>query len=199
MPSLWPLLLAACLFGLVQCKAAPSPRLYLLEPLSPLSLTSPGRQRPGTMTLGVGPVELPHYTNRPAIVTGHAPAEVQRAFAEQWAEPLQENFTRVLAENLSRLLGVDRVWLFPWKSSAPHYQVVVEVTHFLGDLGGEVSLVALWSILGQESGRALISQKFTAREATGTSGYAPLALAMSRAVAALSQDIAAALALLPAP
>jgi hypothetical protein len=33
---------------------------------------------------------------------------------DQWAAPLQDTFVRVLAENLSLLLGTDRVLLHPW-------------------------------------------------------------------------------------
>jgi len=110
---------------------------------------------------------------------------------------LQDGFTRVLAENLSLLLATDRVVIFPWKSFVPEYQVVIEVTHFLGQTGGEVSLVALWSILSKNSKDALVSKKSSFHESTGSSEYAALAAAMSRTVAALSWDIAAAVIALP--
>ena len=149
------------------------------------------------LSIGVGPVELPQYVDRPQIVTGQQSSELHSATSAQWAEPLQDGFTRVLAENLSLLLATDRVALFPWKTFVPEYQVVVEVTHFLGQTGGEVSLVALWSILTKDGREALVSKKSSFREATGSSEYAALAAAMSRTVAALSRDIAAALLALP--
>jgi uncharacterized lipoprotein YmbA len=142
-------------------------------------------------------VDLPQYVNRPQIVTGHNAPELQSADLAQWAEPLQDGFIRVLAENLSLLLGTERVALFPWKSIVPEYQVVIEVTHFLGQPGGEVSLVALWSILRKHGKEALVSKKSSFRAATGSSEYAALVAAMSRTVAALSRDIATALAALP--
>jgi uncharacterized lipoprotein YmbA len=135
--------------------------------------------------------------NRPQIVTGHNAPELQRAASAQWAEPLQDGFTRVLAENLSLLLATERVAIFPWKSFVPEYQVVIEVTHFLGQTGGEVSLVALWSILRQNRKDVLVSKKSSFRESTGSSEYEALAAAMSRTVAALSRDIAAVVVALP--
>ena len=178
------------------CSTGPPTRLYVLTSLSRAASVPPatgGRE----ISIGIGPVELPQYLNRPQIVTGQQSSELQSAASAQWAEPLQDGFTRVLAENLSLLLATDRVAIFPWKTFAPEYQVVVEVTHFLGQTGGEVSLVALWSILNKDGREALVSKKSSFRESTGSSEYEALAAAMSRTVAALSRDIATALLALP--
>jgi uncharacterized lipoprotein YmbA len=178
------------------CSTGPPTRLYVLTSLSRAEFAPPATGR-REISIGIGPVELPQYVNRPQIVTGQQSSELQSAASAQWAEPLQDGFTRVLAENLSLLLATDRVALFPWKTFTPEYQVVVEVTHFLGQTGGAVSLVALWSILNKDGQEALVSKKSSFREATGSSEYAALAAAMSRTVAALSRDIAAALLALP--
>jgi uncharacterized lipoprotein YmbA len=178
------------------CSTGPPTRLYVLTSL-PRAESVPPATGGRELSLGIGPVELPQYVNRPQIVTGQQSSELQSAASAQWAEPLQDGFTRVLAENLSLLLATDRVALFPWKTFAPEYQVVVEVTHFLGQTGGAVSLVALWSILTKDGREALVSKKSSFRETTGSSEYAALAAAMSRTVAALSRDIAAALLALP--
>jgi uncharacterized protein len=178
------------------CSTGPPTRLYVLTALSRAESMSPASGVRG-MSIGVGPVELPQYVNRPQIVTGQQSSELQSAASAQWAEPLQDGFTRVLAENLSLLLATDRVAIFPWKTFTPEYQVVVEVTHFLGQTGAEVSLVALWSILNKDGREALVSKKSSFRESTGSSEYEALAAAMSRTVAALSRDIATALQALP--
>src|SRR5262245_23853131 len=60
----------------------------------------------------------------------------------QWAEPLPDNFSRVLAEDLSLLLATDHVAVFPRKGPVPmYYQMSVEVTRFLGAPGER----SLWS------------------------------------------------------
>ena len=178
------------------CNTGPSTRLYVLTPLTRVE-SVPQVTGVRGVAIGVGPVELPQYVNRPQIVTGHNAPELQSAASAQWAEPLQDGFTRVLAENLSLLLATERVAIFPWKSFVPEYQVVIEVTHFLGQTGGEVSLVALWSILRQNRKDVLVSKKSSFRESTGSSEYEALAAAMSRTVAALSRDIAAVVVALP--
>lgn len=178
------------------CSATPPTRLYILTslppPAAPLALHTPG------LAIGVGPVQLPRYTNRPGIVTADSGHELHSADFVQWAEPLQDNFVRVLAENLSVLLATDRVVLFPWKNPLPlDYQIIVEVTHFLGKTGGEVSLVALWSVIGKDGKGVLLSKKASFREVAAAQEYDALAAAMSRAVAALSRDIADTISTLP--
>ena len=178
------------------CSTGPPARLYVLTSL-PRAESVPPATGGRELSIGVGPVELPQYVDRPQIVMGQQSSELHSATSAQWAEPLQDGFTRVLAENLSLLLATDRVALFPWKTFIPEYQVVVEVTHFLGQTGGAASLVALWSILTKDGREALVSKKSSLRETTAASEYAALAAAMSRTVAALSRDIATALLALP--
>ena len=190
------LTLAVSVLVVSGCSTGPPARLYVLTSL-PRTESVPLATGEREMSIGVGPVELPQYVNRPQVVTGQHTSELHSAASAQWAEPLQDGFTRALAENLSLLLATDRVALFPWKTFVPEYQVAVEVTHFLGQTGGEVSLVALWSILDKGGREALVSKKSSFREATGSSEYEALAAAMSRTVAALSRDIAVAFLTLP--
>lgn len=188
------LILAVCGVALSSCFGQQqSSRLYVL---TPLPRTERARPDAGSrdLALGVGPVELPQYTNRLQIVTGNQSYQLHPATFDEWAEPLRDNFLRVLADNLSILLTTDRVMLFPWKGPmALDYQVVVDVTHFLGEVGGETSLVALWSIVGKNGQEVLLSQKSDLREATGPQGYAALAAAMSNSLGALSREIATAI------
>ena len=121
---------------------------------------------------------------------GRRPAR-GRAPLDNWAEPLEDNFARVLAENLSLLLTTDQMAVFPWKSPMSiEYQVVVEVTKFLGEPGGQASLEALWSIVGKNGTDVRVMKKSSFTEPVGAQNYEALAAAMSRTVAALSRDIA---------
>ena len=188
---------ALSMMAFSSCSTTALPRrLYVLTPLTPME---PISRVPGTraVALGVGPVELPQYVNRPEIVTGRDSPVLQSAAVAEWAEPLRDGFTRVLAENLSLLLATDRVMIFPWQSGIPEYQVVVNVIQLLGQPGGDVTLVAFWSLLGRQGPEVLVSKKSSFREPTGGQDYEALAAAMSRAVAALSRDIAAAMSALP--
>ncbi len=96
------------------------------------------------------------------------------------------------------LLETDRVAVFPWRGSVPiDYQVVVEVTQFLGALNGSVSLIALWRVLGKDGREVLVTRQSKFTEATGSQEYRALAAAMSRTVTSLSREIATAITALP--
>ncbi len=186
------LLWGGCSLG----RQSPPTRLYVLTALPETDKSQRVAGAAG-VALAVGPVRLPEYVDRPQIVTGDSGNELQQAAFAQWAEPLTTNFTRVLANNLSVLLGTDRVAVFPWRGSVPiDYQVVVEVTQFLGALNGSVSLVALWRVLGPDGREVLASRQSKFTEAAGSQEYSTLAAALSRTVARLSGEIAAALAVL---
>jgi len=181
------LVLSGCSFG---GRQRPT-RLYVLTAL-PRADSVPSVPATREIAIGVGPVTLPRYVNRPQIVTGNTKNEIHRAPFAQWAEPLEDNFTRVLAENLSILLATNQITVFPWKGPMPiDYQVVVEVTRFLGELEGEASLVALWSILGKNGKEVLVSKRANLSESIGPEEYEAIVAAMSQLVAALSREIAA--------
>ena len=114
-----------------------------------------------------------------------------------WSEQLKDGATRVLGEDLAILLRTDRVALLSWRGSHPvQYQVAVEVTRFEGAAGADVTLEARWRILGGD-GKELVLRRSTVTEVVGAPGYGALVAAMSRALGALSRDIATAIRDLP--
>jgi uncharacterized protein len=190
------LTVTACIATLAGCslsRQSPPTRLYVLTTL-PQSERAAQTVLTGSDAIGVGPVTLPQYTDRPQMVTGNTNPELGRASFEQWAEPLESNFTRVLTDNLSLLLATDQVVVFPWQGPTPiAYQVMVEVTQFLGEPGGQVSLEARWSVIGKNGKEILVRKKSSFTESSGAHDYQALAAAMSRTVAHLSRDIATAI------
>jgi uncharacterized lipoprotein YmbA len=180
--------------GLAGCGAAPPIRFYLLTPADTAARApSTGRG----VTIGLGPVTWPTYLDRPQIVTRAGQDELTLAELDQWAEPLRENFSRVLAENLSAMIPTERIAVFPWRGSWPfQYQVLVDVSRFDGPAGGEVALDARWRIVDRK-GQELTFRTTGLREPAGRSDYAAMAAAMSRLVAGLSREIAAAVNALP--
>ena len=193
-PVLWRLALVTLgglLLGLEACTSTPS-RFYILSSLS-ASETIPATAAEQGPVIGVGPITLPKYLDRPQIVTRAGSNQLALAEFDRWAEPLQDNVARVLAENLARLIPTDQVLLHAWPRSATlDYQVTVEVLHFEGWLGGESRLLALWSILdGAEltlwSQRASLNAPVRGRE------YEAMVVAMNQLLEWLSRDLASAI------
>jgi uncharacterized lipoprotein YmbA len=172
------------------CASQPS-RFYLLSAVpntETASLEMSGQQGP---TIGVGPVTLPRYVDRPQIVTRTSPYELKVAEFDRWAEALDTNFTRVLAENLSILLPTARVVMSPWPRAIPiDYQVTVDVTHFLSQVGGDSLLIADWTLFKGEGQDALTSGRSRFSASPGGQDYAAIVAAMSQTVASLSREIA---------
>ena len=83
------------------------------------------------LALGIGPIKFPGYLDRQQLVTRISQNRFAVAENDRWAEPLEENFSRVLSQNLSILLQTDRIVAHPWpRSRQPAYQVQVEVLRF---------------------------------------------------------------------
>jgi uncharacterized lipoprotein YmbA len=189
------LALSALVLGLVGCaeRTAPS-RFFVLAPVAgPVAAPAqPGaEERPPS--IGVGPVRLPAYVDRPQIVTRKSSDEIDLSEFNRWAEPLADSVPRTIAENLTALLPNDRIALFPWTGArALSHQVVIDVARFDGALGGTVSLDARWRILGPDR-KDVRDGRFAANEPTAGPDYAALVAAMSRSLGALSREIAAAL------
>jgi uncharacterized lipoprotein YmbA len=169
-------------------------RFYVLSALPSAETTNPEVAAEQGPAIGLGPLTFPKYLDRPQIVTRTSPYELKFAVFDRWAEPLDANFLRAMAENLSRQIPTDRIALFPWPRPTPiEYQVMVEVTEFYGQTEGQSSLVALWSISKGEGKEALVSRKSHFRAPAGTQDYGAMVAAMSQTVADLSREIAGAL------
>ena len=187
--------LAAILVWLGGCLGgtSASPTYYTL---TPVEAPAPA-PAPAGLALGVGPVTLPAYLDRPQLVTRTGQDTLNLAEFDRWAEPLKAGVPRVLGDNLAALLGTSRVSLFPWgKAQTVRYQVAVDLTRFEGVVGGTVVLGARWRVLGSDGAELLVKQT-TITEATGATGSDALVAAMNRALGALSRDLAAALRELP--
>lgn len=152
------------------------------------------------LSLGIGPLILPKYLDRPQIVTQATMHELRLAEFHKWAEPLKNRILHVLAENLSDSLLMDEVVVFPWKhSQAPDYQVTFEVLQFDGMEGRDVVLKVRWKLLGEAGTRVLHQKVSVVTEPWNGQDYGTLVETMSRMLSIFSQEISASvLSLAPA-
>jgi uncharacterized protein len=187
-----PLTLAAvAVLGTVSCisigpRDSPATQHYVL---SPVVEAPPGGTASPTAPLivGVGPVNLPAYLDRPQMVVRRAPDLIEILELQQWGEPLRDGVTRVLAINLAHLLPDSVVVVFPWRSTEKvRCQVIVDVVQMDGPAGGTLALDARWRVL-DGSGSEVAASISRLREPAGAGGTAA---AVSRALGILSRDIA---------
>ena len=139
----------------------------------------------------MGPVSVPAVVDRPQIVVDIGPNQVRLEEFHRWAAPLQNNIARVVADNLVLMLGTPRVTLAAQSLSADaDYRAAIEVQSFQS-VPGEAAIVdAVWTVRRIKDGKTELGRT-TVRETMQEKGYDALAAAHSRALARLSQDIAA--------
>ena len=183
--------LGAALAGLAGCVSLgprPDPTRYYLLAVE-ASPADPAR-RPLPL-LGVGPVRLPAYLDRPEIVTRAGPTRLDVASVDRWAAPLDALFTSALAEALRAAVPAREVIEWPWPLGAsPEWSVSVEVLRFDREPDGAGVLEGRWAL---RRGGAVVGQGVTTRrERAETPEIAASVVALSRAVGALARDIAAA-------
>ena len=139
----------------------------------------------------VGPVRVALYLDRVDIVIRDSQNQIRLAEFSQWAGPLQENFSRVLAENLSVLLATDRVGIFPGtRAMLFDFNVTVNVTRFDGIPGEKADLRARWGILDKNRKKMLFENHTVLSQPTENDSMEALIAAESRTLADLSREIA---------
>ena len=165
------------------CSTPPSHFYTLSRTATPAAATS-------TVSVNVGPVSIPAIVDLPQMVVTTGPNQVSLDEFNRWASPLQNNISRVVAENLVAMLGTPRVSLFQQSLNADaDYRVAIEVQSFESSLGEAATLNAVWIVRRTKDGRAETGRT-AVREPTQDKGYDALAAAHSRALERLSRDVA---------
>ena len=168
------------------CASTPASRFYTLSAASGSAATS------SNVSIAVGPVTVPAVVDRPQIVVNVGPNQVRMEEFSRWAAPLQNNIARVVTDNLVQMLGTPRVTSSAQTLSADaDYRAAVEVQSFQSTPGEAAVLDAVWTVRRSKDGKAETGRT-SVRETVQEKSYDALAAAHSRALARLSQDIAAA-------
>lgn len=175
------LVAAACI------KMGPTADVTRYFVLAPVQESAPTTNADGPM-IGVGPVTIPSYLDRNAMVTRVGPSEVNPAETNRWAEPFRPMLQQTLAANLAAALGASRTLTYPWRRDLePSIVVEVDVLRFEPATDGTVTLEALWAVAagGQER-----RGKTTVSEPMGGVGPDAQVAAMSRLLGRLSAELA---------
>ena len=182
---------AACLaVALAGCSRSPRVTFYTLEPAAQSETAAAATAFP---TIAVGPVSLPELVDRPQLVLRVAPNRVEILETQRWAEPLKSEIPRLIAENLRRLLGSSRVSTYLQHTGTDaDYRVLVDIQRFESTPGEAVTVEAAWSLQRAGGGTSKAGRSLV-REPVGAEGYDPLVAAYSRALLAVSADLARAI------
>lgn len=185
---------AALLLSVSGCSQ--TTHFYTLAPMETgAALTPPGAAH--TAVIAVGPVTIPDYVNRPQIVVRTSATEVKQASFDQWAGDLDEMIPRLLVEDLGARLPTDRFVVFPQISDlAFDYRIPISISRFDVSPSGGAVIVARWQVRHGATDKIVVHESHAHADAVGN-GYEDMVAALSRAIAILTDEIAADLASMP--
>jgi uncharacterized protein len=197
-PALAILALAVLLW--TGCAATPPSNFFTLRPL-PGAEGRTAQPAAGGIGIGLGPVSFPSFLDRPQIVSRDRGGRLILDEFNRWGGTVQDDFQRVLGENLAYLLGTSRVLVFPTEVRAPlDYRITADVLAFEGTSGGEAVLKVRWAVLDPRLEQRLATGETSYRRPVKAPGdQAAVIAAMSAALGAFSEDLAAVLRGLPRP
>jgi len=192
------LVLASVLGGCIGMSKSPKARFYALQAIDK-SQVDKKFDVPSTVIIGIGPVKVPEYLNRPQIVTENDKNLLAFAEFDRWGEPLDFALPRLISVNLSFLLPAATIEISPWNTSIPvRYQVIIDVVRLESRLDKNLSLTAQWSVIDLDSRKILITKRSEFNKPIDPHDYSGLAMTLSAECATLSGEIAESLSSLAA-
>jgi uncharacterized lipoprotein YmbA len=169
---------------------APETGLQSLAESAAMETTGPRR------VIGLGPVRIPGYLDRPQIVTGATGNRLDLDEYHRWAEPLRDTLGRVLSENLAARLPKDHLLTFPWnRALTPDYQIEIDIARFHVNAEGVAELWATWSVL-QRNQPVLLKKSRIAQPVRGNDTDARIT-AQNLVLGRFGRELAEALTALP--
>ena len=161
-------------------------QFYMLE--APVAVTPmPNSNLAKTTQIGLGPIHMPDYLNRPQMVIAVGEHQYRFDDKNRWAEHLEQNVSRVLTQQLAGLLGVEQVLRYPWSQrQLIDYQIVLDILSFHHTAGKGVELKAQWQI--RKADQLLKSQQFECQLANSDAPQAIVA-SQSQCLTELAEQI----------
>ncbi len=175
------------------CGSTKPSRFYVLTPVSNPEGEMAQSGGHTDISVGIGLLKFPDHLLRPQIVIQTSSNKLDYAEYDRWAESLNDNFARVMAENLSKMIPSESVYIYPWKNTSKvRYQVNFEVMRFSQGPDKSVTLVVFWSIFDNATAEQLLRTKTTLSQPGPSSdpvNYGSVVEVMSRLVEELSLEV----------
>jgi uncharacterized lipoprotein YmbA len=191
----------AVLFAIAACGSTAPTRFYTLSsvpPASPIVVpASSGAGNQRLSTLLVGTVDLPQTLDRPQFVRRSGSNTIDIAELDRWSEPLDGMIRRSLADDLAARLPRTRVLTSELPPIPIDNTLMLEIDRFEADESGKVTLNAQWFVSSGDAAAPPLSRRSTVEERAGATDTEAVVVAMSRALATLSSEMADALSALP--
>ena len=167
------------------CASAPSKFYSLSSTSTPIGIA------PANLAVLVGPISIPAGVDRPEFVVQDGANQVDIEEFNRWSAPLNDSIAKVVAGDLSVLLGTPDVATAPLANFNAAYRVTLDVQRFDSIRGQGAVLDAVWVV--RKANGATQTGRTVAHETAQGGSFDALAAAHSRALARMSADIATAI------
>lgn len=194
---LFPIMLVILLL-LGGCGSSAPANFYLLQTQPAPEIAKSETSAASHKAIGIGPVEIPQYLDRPQLVVRTGATEVHIHEFERWAEPLQEGVTRVVTKNLAGLLAAEQIDVYPWRSQLTiDYRLVLTLNRFEAAEDGPATLAGWWTLYDTTNRRVTVRKPVLLTASAPSNKIGEIVDAQSRLLSQLCEEIAAAIKLLP--
>ncbi|MES9968692.1 MAG: PqiC family protein [Candidatus Thiodiazotropha sp.] len=165
-------------------------RFYRLDGQLEKAQTLSLKPQPGQQLVGIGPIRLASYLDRPQIVERRSPHRLALNEFDHWAGSLQENIVQVITDQLRQRLDAMQVIAYPWDGSIrPDYEVLLTINRFERERN-LVWLQLRWSLIRRNDNKLLEMQQLVIQEPTQAGSVEAGVAAANRAMGQLAERIA---------
>jgi uncharacterized lipoprotein YmbA len=187
------LLLGGCI-SLPNSPISPTPRFYMLSAKDETLVNKIINITPGVI-IGVGPVKIPEYLDRPQMVTKDKEGILKFDEFNRWGQSLDLGLASLIREDLTVMLPGAKMTLYPWNPLVSvKYQVVLEVVQMDNELDKDMLFVVQWTVIDVQNSKTVMIKRSEFHQPIIPQNYPGLVKTLSSACASLSGQIAEALA-----
>jgi uncharacterized lipoprotein YmbA len=176
--------------------SSPNVSFYTMNAVSDSAVTGAA----DGLAIGVGPIRVPRYLDRPELVMrpGGSTSQLEIDDFRHWAGGFSSNVLSVLGENLAAKLGTQRVVVYPVPAAfSLDYRVAVDFQAFEATGGEALVLRANWVIRSGSGEGGPWSGQSSIRRPIAGGGSDALVAAHNEALALLADEIASRIKSLP--
>jgi uncharacterized protein len=140
------------------------------------------------MVIGLGPIHIPEYLNRPQIIVATSQNQYRLSEHHRWAERLDQNISHALFKALPRQLGTDRIVRYPWSQwHTIDYQVGIDILEFNVNANGQSFLIAQWYVKSKD--KPTIDKRSEYQSPASTTDHEIMVKAQSQCLTMLGKEI----------
>ncbi len=173
------------------CSSTRPTNFYLLKSIAPTQLEQHESIRK-EINIFIKPVKFPEYLNQPLMVFRESEYKIQLSENNRWAEPLNDNFTRVFIENLNiRIAHGHALEYSDLNGIKPDYLLSMEVLRMDVNIENQIVFRVKWALMAEkEKSRIIRRHDEFSIPVVHKNSYESRVEAQSKAIALFADEVA---------